>query len=310
MTAKEIYKINMLSTRHEIFIEVAANLSFSKASEILFISQPAISKHIKILEAFYKTTLFERKGNSIHLSSGGKVLFSRLKEAKKIQNQLEFELSTLKSEFKAQGQLKLGASTTVALYIIPKILSAFHKKYPEIKISLLNRNTDTIIKALHDEDIDIGIVEGKKKISTILYAPFIKDEVVAVCSTKSPIAKKNTISVQELKNLPVVLREQGSGTLAAVKYNLEKNGVKLSDLNVSVRLAGTEALKNFLREDDCLGFLPKGSVLKELQDGDLVSIKIEKFQIVRDFFFIQRHGADNNELNKAFIRFSKINYNL
>ena len=300
----------MLSTRHEIFIEVAANLSFSKASEILFISQPAISKHIKILEAFYKTALFERKGNSIHLSSGGKVLFSRLKEAKKIQNQLEFELSTLKSEFKAQGQLKLGASTTVALYIIPKILSAFHKKYPEIKISLLNRNTDTIIKALHDEDIDIGIVEGKKKISTILYAPFIKDEVVAVCSTKSPIAKKKTISVQELKNLPVVLREQGSGTLAAVKYNLEKNGVKLSDLNVSVRLAGTEALKNFLREDDCLGFLPKGSVLKELQDGDLVSIKIEKFQIVRDFFFIQRHGADNNELNKAFIRFSKINYNL
>jgi DNA-binding transcriptional LysR family regulator len=93
--------------------------------------------------------------------------------------------------------------------------------------------------------------------------------------------------------------------LAAVKYNLEKNGIKLSELKVSVRLAGTEALKNFLREDDCLGFLPKGSVLKELRDGDLIPIKIEKFQIVRDFFFIQRHGADNNEMNKAFIRFAK-----
>jgi DNA-binding transcriptional LysR family regulator len=148
----------MLSTRHEIFMEVAANLSFSKASELLFISQPAISKHIKALEAFYKTTLFERKGNTIHLSPGGKVLFSRLKEAKKIQNQLDFELSTLKNQFKAKGQLKLGASTTVALYIIPKILSAFHQKYPEVKISLLNRNTDTIVKALLDEDIDIGIV--------------------------------------------------------------------------------------------------------------------------------------------------------
>lgn len=295
----------MLSTRHEIFIEVATNLSFSKASEVLFISQPAISKHIKALEAFYKTTLFERKGNAIELSKGGTLLLSKLKEAKKIQNQLEFELSVLNDQLKAKGQLKLGASTTVALYIIPKILSAFHQKYPEIKISLLNRNTDTIIKALADQDIDIGIVEGKKKNSAILYQPFATDEVIAVCSAKSPIAKKRSLTVPEIKNYRVVLREQGSGTLAALKYNLEKNGVKLSELNVNVRLAGTEALKNFLREDNCLGFLPKGSVTRDLENGELVTVKIENFQIIRNFFFIQRHGTDTNELNKAFIRFCK-----
>lgn len=153
----------MLSTRHEIFIEVATQLSFSKASEVLFISQPAISRHIKALETFYKTTLFERKGNTIQLSRGGGLLLKRLKEAKKIQNELEFEMSVLNDQLKAKGQLKLGASTTVALYIIPKILSAFHQKYPEVKISLLNRNTDTIVKALADHDIDIGIVEGKEK---------------------------------------------------------------------------------------------------------------------------------------------------
>lgn len=295
----------MLSTRHEIFIEVATNLSFSRASEVLFISQPAISKHIKALEIFYKTTLFERKGNAIQLSQGGTLLLKRLKEAKKIQNELEFEMSVLKDRLKAKGQLKLGASTTVALYIIPKILSAFHQKYPEVKISLLNRNTDTIVKALTDQDIDIGIVEGKKKNSSIQYLPFATDEVIAVCSAKSPIAKKRSLTIQEIKNYPVVLREQGSGTLTALKYNLEKNGVKLSELNVNVRLAGTEALKNFLREDNCLGFLPKGSVLKELKDGDLVTVKIENFQIIRNFFFIQRHGTQNNELSKAFIRFCK-----
>lgn len=295
----------MLSARHEIFIEVASNLSFSKAGEVMFISQPAISKHIKALETFYKTTLFERNGNAIHLTEGGHLLLNRLKEAKKIQNQLEFELSVLKDHLKAKGQLKLGASTTVALYIIPKILSAFHQKYPEVKISLLNRNTDTITKALIDQDIDIGIVEGKKKNSSILYQPFITDEVVAVCSAKSPISKKRVLTIPEIQNYPVVLREQGSGTLAALKYNLEKNGIKLSSLKVNVRLAGTEALKNFLREDDCLGFLPKGSILKELRDGDLVAIKIENFQIIRDFFFIQRHGTDSNELNKVFIRFCK-----
>ena len=295
----------MLSTRHEIFIEVATHLSFTKASEVMFISQPAISKHIKTLEAFYKTSLFERIGNAIQLTSGGKLLFTRLKEAKKIQNQLEFELSTLKDQLQAKGQLKLGASTTVALYIIPKILSAFHHKYPQVKISLLNRNTDTITKALLDQDIDIGIVEGKRKNSAILYQPFQTDEVVAVCSARSPIAKKKQLTVQEIQLHPIVLREQGSGTLAALKYNLEKHGIKFSNLNVQVRLAGTEALKNFLLEDTCLGFLPKGSITKELRDGELIAIKIEKFQIIRDFFFIQRHGTDNNELNKAFIRFCK-----
>ena len=295
----------MLSTRHEIFIEVAAHLSFSKAGEVMFISQPAISKHIKALEAFYKTTLFERNGNAIQLTNGGKLLFNRLKEAKKIQNQLEFELSIIKDDLKAKGELKLGASTTVALYIIPKILSAFHQKYPEVKISLLNRNTDTITKALIDQDIDIGIVEGNKKKSTILYQPFITDEVIAVCSSKSAIAKKKSLTIAEIQNYPIVLREQGSGTLAAIKHHLEKSGIKLSNLNVNVRLAGTEALKNFLREDTCLGFLPKGAILKELRDGDLVAIKIEKFQIIRDFYFIQRHGTDSNELNKAFIRFCK-----
>lgn len=296
----------MLSARHEIFLEVAANLSFSKAGEILFISQPAISKHIKALETFYKTTLFERNGSAIRLTKGGELLLKRVKEAKKVQDQLEFELSILKNHLKAKGQLKLGASTTVALYIIPKILSAFHQKYPEVKISLLNRNTDTITQALVNQDIDIGIVEGKKKNSSILYQPFITDEVVAVCSAKSPIAKKKTLKIQEIANYPVVLREQGSGTLSAIKHQLEKNKIKLSDLKVNVRLAGTEALKNFLREDFCLGFLPKGSVIKELRDGDLVAIKIENFQIIRDFFFIQRHGTDN-ELNKLFIRFCRKN---
>ncbi len=295
----------MLSTRHEIFLEVATHLSFSRAGETLFISQPAISKHMKMLEAYYKTNLFERKGNSIFLSKAGLLLYQRLQEAKKIQNQLEFELSVMEDQLNAKGQLKLGASTTVALYIIPKILSAFHQKYPNVKISLLNRNTETIVKALTDQEIDMGIVEGKKKHSGIVYQPFLQDEVVAVCSSKSSIANLRAIPVKDIVKFPIVLREQGSGTLEALKYALARNGIKLSDLNVQVRLAGTEALKNFLREDNCLGFLPRGSIGRELSDGDLVAVKIEQFEIVRDFFFIQRRGTESNVLTRGFINFCK-----
>lgn len=296
----------MLSVRHEVFIAVAIHLSFSKASETLFISQPAISKHIKALEEHYKTTLFERKGSSILLTAAGKLLYERLQQAQQIQKQLEFDISTLKDQFRAKGQLKLGASTTVALYILPKVLSEFHKKYPDVKISLLNRNTDTIIQALLNQDIDVGIVEGAKKINSIHYQPFMTDEVIAVCSAKSPIAQKGVLHIQDVKKLPVALREQGSGTLAALKASLQKHDIKLSELDAGVRLAGTEALKNFLKEDNCLGFLPRRALLKELRDGELVAVRIDKLHITRDFHFIQRQGSENDGLNKAFIKFAKM----
>lgn len=295
----------MISTRHEVFMEVAANLSFSKAAQVLFMSQPAISKHIKALEKQYKTNLLERKGNSVQLSEAGKLLYTRLMEARKIRDQLEFELSTLKDHLEAKGQLRLGASTTVALYILPKILSAFHQKYPDVKISLLNRNAETITNALINEEIDVGIVEARNRRSDIVYKPFMNDEVVAVCSARSELAQKGSISILEVKSYPVVLREQGSGTLAALKQALGKHGIRLSDLKVGIRLAGTEALKNFLKEDYCLGFLPKRSLYKELRDKELVEVNIEGLHIQREFYFILRHGSEDDGLTNTFIRFAK-----
>lgn len=293
----------MLSTRHEVFYEVALNLSFSKASQIIFISQPAISKHIKTLEAYYKIPLFVRNGNKISLTEGGEILFNRLKEAKRIESLLEFQLSTINKKINAKGELNLGASTTVALYILPRILSKLHQKFPNLNISLLNRNTDTIIQALINNEIDIGIVEGRKKNSALIYKPFLSDEVVAVCSKDSFIVSKKNIKVKDIIDFPIVLREQGSGTLDALKDSLKANGIKMSDLNVSVRLSGTEALKNFLKEDTCLGFLPRGAILKEIENGELHVVKIEGLKIFREFCFIQRHGSENNEINKIFIKF-------
>src|SRR6476619_3778607 len=114
----------MISTRHEVFLTVAQQNSFSKASQALYISQPAISKHIKSLEEFYRTKLFDRKGIQISLTPAGRVLLEKLLEVKRIQEQAAFEISTINDVQQARGTLKLGASTTVALYILPKILSA------------------------------------------------------------------------------------------------------------------------------------------------------------------------------------------
>ena len=298
----------MLSVKHEVFIEVAKQKSFSKASQLLFISQPAISKHIKNLEDYYGTKLFDRKGISIELTEAGSILFDKLTEVKSIQEKTEFEISVINDLLQVKGMLKLGASTTVALYILPKVLSAFHLRYPQINISLLNRNTEIVLQALLNEEINLGIVEGRSKTTQVSHRPFITDKVVAVCSRKSAIAKKRQYEIEDIKHIPLVLREMGSGTLAALRSALDKRKIKMNALQVKARLGGTEALKNFLIESDLLGFLPKRSVLKELEAGDLVEIHFTGLDIERNFYFIERKG-ENSELNKIFCKIAEKIYN-
>ena len=299
----------MLNHSHEVFFEVARHLSFSRAAEVLFISQPAISKHIKLLEESYNSNLFERKGNSIILTEEGKILFSHLAKAKEIQKQSEFDISTYKKQSDAKGSLVIGASTTVALYVIPAVLSAFHQKYPSINLRLINRNSENILKALLDHEIDLGIIEGKNKITSVKYQFFLTDDVVAVCSAKSPLARKKKISIDELKQIPVAIREHGSGTLAALTEALNRHKIKVSDFNTKIVLGGTEALKNFLLDDNCLGFLPLRSVKKELKYGELVKLNIPGLVINREFYFIQRQGSETDKLNALFIKMAVAQYN-
>lgn len=299
----------MLSAKHLVFLEVARQLSFTKASEMLFLSQPAISKNIQSLENDYKAKLFERKGYKIELTTIGMLLYEKLLEVKNIQDQTDFEISFIKNKLQAKGVLKLGASTTVALYILPKILSAFHKQYPQVEISLLNRNSEIILQALIEQSINIGIIEGPPKTKKVEFLPFITDDVIAVCSSKSYLAKNKNYTLKEMPNIPIVLREKGSGTLEALAESLKKVKLKLQDLNVKVRLGGTEALKNFLLEADCLGFLPRRSISKELRNVDLTEINIEGISIQRKFYFIQRKSEPVGELNKSFVKFAKRMYN-
>ncbi|MEQ9592590.1 MAG: LysR substrate-binding domain-containing protein [Cyclobacteriaceae bacterium] len=300
----------MLSFKHSVFFEVASQMSFTKASQTLFISQPAISKHIKQLEELYKVSLFERRGNTIALTEEGQILYEFILKANAIEKQLQFELNTHRDPQRIKGELKLGASTTVALYIVPSVLSGYRKKYPDIKISLFNRNSESVLKALLDHEIDLGIMEGKNKIAQVKSQHFLTDEVVAVCAAKSELTKKPKLNIADVKEIPIALRERGSGTLAAIKQALGAKGIKMSDLKICMRLGGTEALKNFLLADDCLGFLPARAVAKELRDGDLTRLFIEDFVISRQFYFVQRHGDENHGLNSSFIKFAKSHYNI
>lgn len=299
----------MLSFSHEVFFEVAKNLSFSKAAEALFISQPAITKHIQSLEKNYKVSLFERKGQTVTLTPEGKMLLGYVVQARELQRQLEFDITQQKNIQSAKGSLTLGTSTTISLYVIPPVFSAFHQQYPNIELRLVNSNSEKILKALQDHEIDLAITEGKNNITSVKYQYFISDEVVPVCSAKSNLVKKKNIAPEELRSIPVALRERGSGTLSAVAESLQKVKIGIADIKHKIILGGTEALKNFLLDDTCLGFLPLRSVARQIKSGELVRLNITGVQITRDFYFMQRRGSGSDRINQLFIKLATQYYN-
>ena len=257
----------MLSHPHEVFLEVAQRLSFTKASQALFISQSAVSKQVKALEEHYKTGLFERLGSSVKLTPAGLKLYQKLLQAKQLQQELHQEMSELSTEFAPSLHLVIGASTTISLYVLPPVVSAYLRLHPNRQLSLKNRNSDNILRALLDHEIELGIIEGIHKVSNVTYTPLLTDDVVAVCAAHNPLEHR-TLEVHDLLTTPLALREAGSGTLAVLEEALARHRIKLAALPVRVRLGGTEALKNFVRVDTCLAFLPRQAVVKELASGE------------------------------------------
>ncbi len=293
--------------RLKVFYTVALRLNFTKAATELYITQPAVSKHIQELEETYKTKLFERNGSKIALTPAGKILLKYTKSIFDIYREIDFEMSSFNKE--RQGLLRLGASTTISQYIISPVLASFHQKQKDIKVNLLNGNTEQIENALINKEIEIGIVEGQSKNQSIKYIPFLKDELVLVCNSKNPLVKQNEISVNDLKSMKFITRERGSGTLEVIEFALKKANLKLTDLQIEMQLGSTESIKSYLLNSDCFAFMSIHAVSKELKNKELIVLDIEQLAIERYFYIITLQGKSDS-LSELFIQNLASHYNL
>jgi DNA-binding transcriptional LysR family regulator len=293
--------------RLKVFFTVANRLSFTKAATELFITQPAVSKHIQELEEQYKIKLFDRNGSKISLTKAGELLLNHTKNIFEIYREIDFDLSALINQ--QQGTLRLGASTTISHYIIPPLLARFHQKLKDIKVSLLNGNTEQIEKALLNKEIEIGIVEGQSKNQSIKYSEFLKDELVLVCNNSNPLINKEQITLEELKSLRFITREQGSGTLEVIEHALKPFGINLSQLIIEMQLGSTESIKSYLMNSDCVAFISIHAIEKELKNNELVIIDIDNFVIERFFYIISLKGKVD-ALSELFIKNIASHYNL
>ncbi|HEY4108251.1 LysR family transcriptional regulator [Puia sp.] len=287
--------------RLQVFHTVARRLNFTKAAKELFITQPAVTKHIHELEQQFKVKLFERNGTHIRLAPAGKRLLEHTETLFAVYRNLEFDMSTLTQGH--SGRLILGGSMTTAPYIIPPILADFHRRYAEVEVSLMSGNTQQIEQALEAKEIDLGVVEGYSRNSAIRYTEFMKDEIVLVSNPAHPLARRQSIRPEELTKIPLLLREPGSGSLEVLANALKGVGLRLSQLKKEMQLNSTEMIKSYLLHAPCMAFVSVYAVKKELQNNEFVVVEVKGLSVGRNFYFARLQG-ETQALPELFMRFA------
>ena len=295
----------MIDIRLKVFISVAHNLSFTKASQELFISQPAISKHIKELESEYNTCLFERMGTHIQLTKAGKILLDNAEIIIQQYKKMNFDMNNIQKKY--GGSLRVGASTTIAQYILPEMLAKFMQLYPDININTISDNSRNIEQLLKDGRIDVGMVEGISRQPELKYTNIMKDELVAIVRKGSKMSELDEIDLDTFKSIPIVIREHGSGSLQVIENYLHQNNLRLSDLNIVMSFGTTEGIKHFVEHTETMGIISIMAVSHELMENRFKIIELKGLKMMRDFAYIEKRG-ESIGLQKIFRHFITDSY--
>jgi len=198
-----------MDIRLETFITVAKIKSFTKASEILNITQPAVSQHIKFLEEYYGVTFIRKSGKTIKLTEEGKILYGHAVELERIYRNIETEF---RNKDNINKTFYVGASMTIGGYILPYILAEYKSFYKNIDILLQVNNTEEIIEKLLNRKIDLALIEGNFDKGKFKYKKYKDDELVLAVSHLHVFAKYKSITIDEVLKGNLILREKGSGT--------------------------------------------------------------------------------------------------
>ena len=296
----------MSDFRLRVFQAVARHLSFTKAAQELFVTQPAVTKHIHELEKQYEQRLLERRGNRVTLTEAGRLLLAHAEAVAASAQQLDDQLHALRDPDEAAGRLRLGASTTLSQYVLPAILPAFQQRYPRVQLTLLNANSERIAEALLHGELDLGFVEGRSKSRDLHYELLLPDELVVVRRATPAGPPHVPLPLIEALAHPLVLRERGSGTLEVLEFALRELKIKLSNLRVAFYFDNTEAIKAYLEAaPEALGVVSRRALARELASEQLEIVPIAGLILPRQFEAVWVQGQPLPRAAQRFLSFSQ-----
>jgi DNA-binding transcriptional LysR family regulator len=292
----------MADRRLQVFHAVAKHLSFTKAAEALFMTQPAVTFQIKQLEEHFNTRLFERGHGQISLTEAGRIVADYAERILGLSTELDARLRDMTGQI--TGPLLIGASMTIAEYLLPPVLGEFNGRHPGVIPRLLVANSETVQNQVAEHSLDIGFIEGDSLLPSLVTEFLCEDELQVVCAPSHPLAKLDSIAPGLLAQHAYISREPGSGTREVSDHYLQKLGLGPDFLQPVMELGSPEALKGLVATGRGFAIMSRATVVKETHMGLLVGIPLAP-RLVRNLALVYSKQKFYSKLVSNFVAFAK-----
>ena len=292
----------MADRRLQVFHTVARLLSFTKAAESLHMTQPAVTFQVRQLEEYFNTRLFDRTHNRISLTDAGARVFEYADKIFELYSEMENSVREMTGEI--SGTLTIGASTTIAEYMLPALLGDFKKKFPDVNIHLKVSNTDGIVSMVENNTIDLGVVEAPVANKNLVVEMCRPDKLVAIVPPGHPESKKKTMVYDDLVKYPFICREEGSGTREVINEYLNDLNSDGDGLKIAMELGSPEAVKGAVEAGTGISVVSRATIQKELKLETLIEINLDP-PLERPFSFVHQKQKFRARVMEELLEFAQ-----
>lgn len=284
-----------------VFCKVIELKSFSKAGEAIHLSQPTVSSHIKELEAHFGTRLVDRLTRQVEPTKAGELLYDHARHLLALRDRTETALAEFLG--KIRGNLTIGGSTIPGGYLLPRLIGAFTRMYPEVKTTLIVDDTSNILDKMGAGRIEIAVVGARGDDAQLLQQPIMEDVLMVVVPADHCWTAGSSVAIEELVQAPFIIREGGSGTLRSIEKVLRKNGASINDFNVVAEMGGTEAIRQGIKSKVGISILSEIAVADDVRAGELKTLYVTGIDLTRNFYLTLHKQRAASPICRAFADF-------
>ncbi|WP_264738054.1 LysR family transcriptional regulator [Cytobacillus firmus] len=263
------------------FVTLAEVKNFTKTADLLLMSQPSVSLHIKNLEKEFQTKLFQRSPKYLKITPSGEILYDRAKQMITIYEQTRQEI--LEQQNTIKGDLKIAASFTIGEYILPSLLLDLQNQYPELNLQVTIANTEEVVQSTRSHHVDIGLIEGQTNERELIVTPFLEDELFIVTSNQHPLVQKEEATIADLQDQAWIMRENGSGTREYFNHVVRSNGLKVKSL---LTISSNQGIKETLINGLGISILSGSVVERDVKQNNLSIIKVKNQEFKRTLSYV------------------------
>ena len=290
-----------------IFTKVVELGSFSKAAQAVNLSQPTVSSHIKDLEDHLNCRLIDRLGRKASPTKGGELLYSFATRLLALRDEAQSAMSSFLG--KPTGALAIAGSNIPGCYVLPKVIGAFSKYYPDVSISLKIGDTRSVAEDVLSGNVEMGVVGALSPNKQLSQEKLMEDHLTLIVPASHPLAGQDQVSMKSINKEPFIIREQGSGTRKFFEKILSDAGMGLENLNIAAQLGSTEAVREAIKAGLGVSIFSTRAVLGDLRCGSLKSLEISDLDFKRNFYLVRHRQRTASPLCQYFCDFLTTNVN-